>query len=54
MFTAEAARISSPSEAGVRPKKRHNALPDGQYPISPGWRTSRAPVSKPASTGMEK
>jgi hypothetical protein len=54
MFTAEAARISSPSEAGVRPKKTQNALPGGQYPISPGWNTSRAPVSSGTSTGMEK
>ena len=30
MLTSEAARISSPSEAGVGPKKMHKAVPGGQ------------------------
>jgi hypothetical protein len=30
IFTAEAARISLPRDAGVRPKKIQNALPGGQ------------------------
>ena len=54
MFTADAALISSPPDAGVGPKNIQNACPGGQYPNSPSSNTSLLFSSSSQLTGILK